>query len=151
MKATFFSLLALVVLSAAILSFSPKPGGEGFEIYLNTKLLVQQYGNKMNDVKSITLDQSSYNGQLEVKYFHCGHPGKNRIIEIKNGENSVVKKWIYGDAARPDAAMACRIKELFALQKSNTGSLNLFYSATELPKGRLLAKIEVTNKDVTSK
>ncbi|MEI9912962.1 MAG: hypothetical protein WDO71_26965 [Bacteroidota bacterium] len=37
--------------------------------------------------------------------------------------------------------MACKVKDILTLQKSNPGKLGLYYSSSELPKGRLLATI----------
>lgn len=55
----------LIALSSILFSFSVKTaetifsksnfGGEGFEVYLNDQLILQQYGEKMNAVKTIEL------------------------------------------------------------------------------------------------
>ncbi len=153
MKATIIKSVACVLVCTALFSFSApsKPGGEGYEVYLNNKLVVQQYGSKMSDVQSITLAPSALSSQLTVRYHHCGRAGKARTIVVKNEKNTAVKTWNYGDASKPDALMACNVKELFALHKNNSGSLGLYYSASELPQGRLIVKIDISNKDVTSK
>ena len=59
-KTKAFKRLAGVALSAILFSFSANnSGGEGFEIYLNNKLVLQQYGNNMNTVKTLNLEKSS--------------------------------------------------------------------------------------------
>jgi hypothetical protein len=144
MKSIISKTLALVTICAALFSFSPKPGGEGFEIYLNNKAVIQQYGNEMNTVKSLNLDQSLSNNQLTIKYHHCGKVGKNRIVTIKDGQNKVLKEFRYADAATPVAAMALNVKDIVSLGKGNNNSLKLSYSSSELPDGRVLATISLT-------
>ena len=148
----------LLALSGVLFSFSVKTveaissyksnfGGEGFEVYLNDKLVVQQYGEKMNIVKTVELDQSAGNGQLAIRYYHCGRPGKSRVVTIKDENNVVLKEWRFGDAKDATARVSCNVKEIFALPKFKAGKkVNLYYSATELPNGRLLATLTTVSK-----
>ena len=129
MKSIISKPMALVVICAILSSFSPKPGGEGFEIYLNNKVVLQQYGGDMNTVKSLQLTQSSAADQLTVKYHHCGKIGKNRIITIKDGQNKVLKEFRYTDAATPVSAMAINVKDILSLKKGSS-TLKLFYSSS---------------------
>ena len=148
----------LIALSGVLFSFSVKTaetissyksnfGGEGFEVYLNDKLILQQYGEKMNVVKTLELDQSASNGQLAIRYYHCGKPGKSRVVTIKDEQNVVLKEWRFGDAKDASARVSCNVKDIFALPKFKAGKkVNLYYSATELPNGRLLATLTAVNK-----
>jgi hypothetical protein len=148
----------LITLSGVLFSFSVRTveampcyksnfGGEGFEVYLNDKLVVQQYGEKMNIVKTVELDQSASNGQLAIRYYHCGRPGKSRVVTIKDENNVVLKEWRFGDAKDASARVSCSVKEIFALPKFKAGKkVNLYYSATELPNGRLLATLTTVSK-----
>src|SRR6188768_4498563 len=144
----FLSLL--LTMSAALFSFSTTKnnfGGEGFEVHLNDKLVLQQYGKEMDIVKNLQLDQSASNGQLAIRYYHCGKPGKNRIVTIKDEQNVVLKEWRFGDAKDASARVSCNVKDIFALPKFKAGKkVNLYYSATELPNGRLLATLTAVNK-----
>jgi hypothetical protein len=139
----------LLPLCFALLSFSNGKGGEGFEIYLNNKLVLQQYGNQLNTVKSLQIDQRYSNDELTIKYYHCGRVGKSRSITIKDGQNKILKEWNFSDAAVANAAMTCKVKDILGLKKGNgTITLNLYYSSSELPKGRQLASIVVESKNV---
>ena len=138
--------IGLLVMTVLLTSFSSKKGGEGFEIYLNSKLILQQFGNQMNTIKSIQLDNRFPDGQLVIKYHHCGQVGKNRAITIRDEQNKILKEWKFANVsaaglAISDAAMVCKVKDILSLQKSNPGKLGLYYSSNELPKGRLLATI----------
>jgi hypothetical protein len=72
--------------------------------------------------------------------------GKNRIVSLKDGQNKVVKEWRFADANEPVAAMNCSVKDILSVK--NTGVLKLYYASSELPKGRLLANIIVSNNSV---
>ena len=146
----FLSLL--LAISVALFSFSSTKnnfGGEGFEVYLNDKLVLQQYGKDMEKVNNLQLDQSASNGQLAIRYYHCGRPGKSRIVLIKDEQNVVLKEWKFGDAKDASAKVSCSVRDIVTLPKIKAGKkVNLYYAASEMPNGRLLATITSVNKSV---
>ena len=137
----FAAAISLFAICAALSSFSTPSGGEGFEIYLNNHLVVQQFSKDMNSIKSLQLDATSLNGHLSVKYFHCGRAGKNRQIMIKDEHNNLLKEWHFPDGY---VTMPCPINEILNLQK-NRPLVNLYYSSSELTKERLLVTIMKAN------
>ena len=143
MKSIINKSMALVAICSALLSFSSKPGGEGFEIFLNNKLLLQRFGSDVNTVKSIQLEPGSTNDQLIIKYYHCGKAGKNRYVTIKDEQDKVLKQFHYTDAATPVTAISVPVKDIMNLKKGNV-VLKLYYSSAELPNGRMLASINMT-------
>ena len=131
-------------------AFAPKPGGEGFEIYLDNKLLLQRFGNQINTVQSLQLDPQS-TGQLTVKYHHCGKAGKNRVIAIKDAQNNILREWRFADVKDPYDKMNCSVKEILNLKKnSRSSTVNLYYSSSELPSGRVLASLVLPSKNFTT-
>jgi hypothetical protein len=145
-KVNISRILLLGVFFTTLLSFSTKWGGEGFEIYLNNKLVLQQFGNQLNSIQTIQLDPGSADSRLSVKYFHCGRVGTNRSITIRDGQNRILKEWKFADVSTTavsitDPSMTCKVSDILGLKKSNPGKLNLYYSSKELPKGRILAFI----------
>lgn len=145
MKSIIIRSIVLLFLSSVIFSFNYKPGGEGFEIYLNNKIVLQQYGNEMNTVKSFRLHQSSQNEKLSIKYFHCGKVGLNRTITFKNGNDKVLKVYSYNDASTPSAMMNLDVKEIFNIKNGNGNTLKLYYASSELKKGRMLATVLISD------
>ena len=139
--------LLIAALSMVLLSFTSPKGGEGFEIYVNNKLLLQQFGKEMNTVKTVSIDESLADVQLTVKYYHCGQAGKNRVLTITDAENKLLKEWKFADGQQNNTSMCCGVKEILSLKTKNTGKLNLYYSSSLLPYGRLLASI-VINKEI---
>ena len=145
-KPAAFASFMMLVFSVILFSFSNKMGGDSFEVYINKKLVFQQYVTRGEAVKSLQLDQSNYNAAIEVYYNHCGHTGTSRIISIRDGQNKVLKEWRFQDTPGAKTSMTCNVKDIISLQKlSNDNTLNLYYSSHELPEGRLLAAIIVTN------
>jgi len=134
----------LAIFSLSLFSFISPAGGEGFEIYLNNKLVLQKFGNDMDKVQTISLDESSLNGELSVKYHHCGRVGKNRVLTIKDADNKTLKEWKFGDVSQPSASMKCGVKEIYSLKLKNNAKLHLYYASSELPKGRMLATINAS-------
>ncbi|SRR5258706_1420145 len=143
-KSSISTTSLVLFLSLTLFSFTVNKGGEGFEIYLDSKLVLQQYGSQLNNVKSIQLDQNYLNDELTIKYYHCGQVGKNRSITIKDEQNKILKEWHFADIAKGGAAMTCKVKDIVGLRKGKgTVTLNLYYSSTELPKGRQLTSLVV--------
>lgn len=151
MKAMISKAMMLVALAAALLSFSPRFGGEGFEILLNGKVLLQQFGKDLNTVKNLQLGQVSANDKLTIRYHHCGNVGKNRVVTIKDGQDRVLKQWRYKDSESRVAEMQCSTQDIITLKKAGTDVFKIYYSSSELPNGRMLASISVGNNDAVSR
>ena len=143
--------MMLVAIAAALLSFSPRFGGEGFEILLNGKVLLQQFGKDLNTVKNLQLGQVSANDKLTIRYHHCGNVGKNRVVTIKDGQDRVLKQWRYKDSESRVAEMQCSTQDIITLKKAGTDVFKIYYSSSELPNGRMLASITVGNNDAVSR
>ena len=149
MSAKLFKHIAAMAVLALLFSFaSPGRGGEGFEIFLNNKPVVQKFGTKMNVVETLKLDQSNANDELSVRYYHCGRIGKDRTITLKDANDQVLKQWKFTDVSNASASMSCKVKEILALQKGKDKTIKLYYASTELPKGRQLASIVGTSKAI---
>ncbi|MEO6488394.1 MAG: hypothetical protein ABIO04_00520 [Ferruginibacter sp.] len=147
MRSVIIKMVLFIFISAAFLSFSVGLGGEGFEISVGNKVIFQKYGNQVNDVSKLQLDERSINEQLIIKYHHCGRIGKNRVVTIKDIYNKVVKEWHFADDSMPVGAMNCSVREILDLNTIN-GPFKLYYSSTELPNGRLLTGIIITKGKV---
>ena len=63
------------------------------------------------------------------------------MLTIKDSDNKILKEWKFADVSEASASMKCGVKEIFSLQIKNNTKLNLYYTSSELPKGRMLATI----------
>jgi len=151
MKTMISKAMMLVAIAAALLSFSPRFGGEGFEILLNGKVLLQQFDKDLHTVKNLQLGQVSANDKLTIRYHHCGNVGKNRVVTIKDGQDRVLKQWRYKDSESRVAEMQCSTQDIITLKKAGTDVFKIYYSSSELPNGRMLASISVGNNDAVSR
>ena len=75
--------------------------------------------------------------------------GKSRVVTIKDEKNVVLKEWRFGDTKDASAKVSCNVKDIFALPKFKEGKkVNLYYTASELPNGRLLATLKTVRNNV---
>jgi hypothetical protein len=137
---TIISMLLLAI-APTLVSFSPY-GGEGFEISLNGRVVIQRFGNDVNNTGSLQLNPASPNDKLTIKYYHCGRIGKHRTVTIKDGKDKIVKTLSFADSNEPVAGMSFYVKDILDLKKPGI-VLKLYYSSTELPKGRMLTSVSV--------
>ena len=121
-------------------SFSSPAGGECFEIYQDSKLVLQRCGKDIEKVQTIRLSNTA-NSELTVKYFHCGQPGKNRVLVLKSSDSKTLKEWKFTNTGGNDYSMKCGVKEIFNVKVANLSGLKLYYTSTEKPEGKLLAII----------
>ncbi|HRE39286.1 MAG TPA: hypothetical protein PK092_12645 [Chitinophagaceae bacterium] len=146
MKARFPKAALLLMLAFTLFSFSTPPGGEGFEVFLNNKMIMQRFGNQLNSPQSIQLSDASANDEITIKYHHCGRVGKKRVLTIKDGQEKVLKEIRFADVNNPVSGMSCKVKDIISLKKANNTVLKLYYTSSELPNGRLLASIITGSK-----
>ncbi len=139
-KSTVFASVAMLFFSTVLSSFTTPVGGDMFEVYVNKKLAIRQFVHMKEPVKTLQLDQASYDDELEVYYSHCGQTGTSRAVTLRDAQNKTIKEWRFQDAAGSKTPMACNLKEVTALQKLGNGStLHLYYTSHELPEGKMLA------------
>jgi hypothetical protein len=136
----FFVLLFAAI---SLVSFTSPAGGDVFEIYLNKKLVFQQFVNAASPtVKSFQLDKSNYNASIDVVYNHCGHAGISRVIKITDAKDHVLKQFSFGTGKDSKSAMSFVVKDIMLAQKDkDIDKLNIYYSSEQLPKGMLLAAV----------
>lgn len=142
---TSFLLAALTILSSS----RPSPGGEGFEIYVNGKVVLQRFGSDMNKPHTLRFASGTENDEISIRYYHCGKTGKNRLLTVKDEQDKVLREIRFSDAENAASGMKCRVSDIINLKRGNNRSLKLYYSSSELPEGRLLVSIVSSGTTVT--
>ena len=89
--------LVLVALLGTLSSFSGTWGGDSYRIYVNGKLVMEEYVYNQKSVKNIQLNQQAVNDQVSVYYSHCGKVGSERKLTIRDGNDKVLNA-IFGQA-----------------------------------------------------
>ncbi len=141
--------LFLLAISSLLFSFAKPAGGEGFEIFLNSKVVIQKFGTPSNKIQLLSLGQASAKDQLTVKYYHCGRAGKDRTLMLKNSKNEVVKQWAFKDD-KSSPSMTIPVKEILEAQEKAGGQkLGLHYVSSELTGGRMLAVLTALQTNYT--
>ena len=139
----------LAVLCLTLFSYAAIAGGDTYEIYLNKKLILKQRITELSSaIQNLPLDQASPKDNLVIYYSHCGVTAKGRSIIVKNEQNKILKEWKFDDS---NVSMSIPVKDLLQLRK-NKGNhqLNLYYfSSRQLPEGRMLASVNMGDKDLT--
>lgn len=141
--------LILAGLFAVLSSFSGNWGGDSYRVFVNNKLVLEEYVYDMKGVKSIHLSQLAPSDEIAVYYSHCGVSGKARNITIRDGKNKILKEWKFADSPeRTNTPMTCKAKDILPLQK-NADRLSLYYTSKEIPGGKMLAGISIGRENVT--
>lgn len=143
MKSIISKTMLLVVLAVSFMSFAKKTGGEGYEIFVGSKLVIQQFGATSGSVQSLQLNPANTGDKISVKYYHCGQPGKDRVITIKDETGAQVKEIRYNDSPTANSVMTIEVRELLTVKKGKTGKLSLYYVAKGMPSSRLLTTISL--------
>ena len=140
MKSTISKTFVLAAIAAILVSFTSNLGGEGFQISLNGKMMLQQFGKDMDAVKTISLAGAVPTDQLNIRYYHCGKTGKNKVLTIKDSKNNLLKEWQFKELSANNE-MNCKVQDLMNLKKTNDPVLKLYYTSSELPEGRQLVSV----------
>ena len=147
MQQKFFKSIFLLTFSTILFSFSSNWGGDSFQIYLNKKLVMKEFVHNATGTKSFNMDKASYDDQVEVYYSHCGQVGKNRAISLRDENNRVIKELHFADYNGNNSGMSFKVSDFLNWDKRNgVDEVNIYYSAKELPNGRLLANIHLAGE-----
>ena len=114
------SFLLVLFLSA---STAAKAGLDGYQIYLNDKLILKQSVNEPLNLESLGLSQANVNDKITIHYSQCNRPdklGKGRSITLKDSKGTIVKQWRFKDAKDGNTGMVIPVKELLMLDQTNS-------------------------------
>ncbi|ASZ09689.1 hypothetical protein KTO58_27545 [Chitinophaga pendula] len=133
-----------------LMSFSARAGLDSYEIYINKKMILQQYVNQPLQFDQLQLHNASPQDQLIIHYRHCHEPrtGTNRSITVRDEKGAVLKQWKFKDGA---SGMTIPIGELQQLEKSYAGNdLHIFYTADQMLRPYMLVALHLVDKHRTS-
>ena len=134
----FLTILAATISVFVLCSFAWRGGGDVFAIYYNGKQVHRQFVHIDQSVKALQLQASGENDKIEVLYSHCGQPGTNRTLALRNAQNELIKELKFGNGESDHSLMTFYPGKIL---KAKNLKINLYYTSTELPEGKLLATI----------
>jgi hypothetical protein len=133
-----------VILCSILFSFSTTPGAHSFQVYLDSKLMIDQYVNSKMNAPTLLVDLAENYSQLIVKYNECGRTVTGRTITIKDGNNKVLKDWRFeGASSGYENPMAFLVKDITALKQKGSNTFKLYYSSKEFPEGQQIANLVI--------
>jgi hypothetical protein len=140
-----------VALSTILFSFSSMTGAHNFQVYLDDKLVIDQYVNSKMIAPTVRLDPAENYGQLIVKYNECGRTVTGRTLTIKDDANKVLKDWRFeGTSAGFEESMVCQVKDITGLKQKESNTLKLYYSSKEFPEGQQIANLVIGSEATTA-
>ena len=140
-----------VALCAILFSFASTPGAHSFQVYLDSKLMIDQYVNSKMVAPTLLVDGAENYNQLIVKYSECGRTVTGRRITIKDDNNKVLKDWRFeGATSGFEDPMTCLVKDITALKQKGSKNLRLYYSSNEFPEGQQIANLVISGEGTTA-
>lgn len=131
--------------------FSATSGAHSVQVYLDSKLMIDQYINQKADAAKVNLDAAENHSQLIVKYSECGRVVTGRKITVKDNDNKVLKVWEFkGSSAGFQESMSCPIKDILALKPKKSNTLKLYYSSDDFPEGQQIAYLVLSGTATTA-
>jgi hypothetical protein len=140
-----------IALATTLFSFSGLSGAHSVQVYLDDKLMIDQYLDSKTDAPKLSIGEVEKHSQLIVKYSECGRTVTGRTITIKDEKNKVLKDWVFeGSTSGYKDPMTLPMKEVAALKQKGNNTLNLYYSSTEFPEGQQIANLIVGSEPTTA-
>lgn len=140
------NMLVLLVLSLAVMAFTPMRGLDSYEVFLNDKLIMKQFVNQPLNLRMLQLEKAQAQDQLSIRYTHCTikGAGSDRTLVLKDEAGHVLKKWEFANNPGENNPMSIRVGELLQLEKDHKDHrITLNYQAKELPGVELLAFLQL--------
>jgi hypothetical protein len=142
--------LLAIALVTIVSGFSPF-GAHAVKVYLDDKLVVDQYLNFKGNNPTLALDPAAKYDKLIVKYNECGRTVSERKITAKDNSNNILKEWQFlGSSTGFEGSMECSVKDIIAL-KSKSNTVKLFYSSNDFPEGQPFLALTIGNTTTASK
>lgn len=143
--------IGLLVFLISFAAISAKAGGDGYEIYLNNKLILKQYQGQTLSLTSLVLSQANVNDKIVICYTRCNVPdksGKTRSITIKDNNGNVLRVWTFNNLAEDKGTMSIPVREILDLQKkSGEKPISIFYAAQDHAPTQILPSLQLSIKN----
>jgi hypothetical protein len=148
---SWINVLVGIALCAILFSFSRITGAHNFQVFLDSKLMIDQYVNSKMEAPTLIVDPDKNYNQLIVKYNECGRTVTDRKISVRDENNKVLKEWRFeGATAGYKDPMTCSVKDITALKQKGSNTLKLYYSSNEFSEGQQIANLVISGEATTA-
>jgi hypothetical protein len=136
--------VVIAALCLVLASFRLMPGAHSFQLYLDDKMVAEQYVSSKTAAPKIELGATGKYNDIVVKYNECNHPTSGRVLTIKDEQDNTLKQWNYeGQTTGYKDPMILKVKDVVALKPKGNNTLRLYYSSKEFENGQLIANVVV--------
>lgn len=140
-----------IAMCAILFSFSNITGAHNFQVFLDSKLMIDQYVNSKMEAPTLIVDPDKNYNQLIVKYNECGRTVTDRKISVRDENNKVLKEWRFeGATAGYKDPMVCSVKDITGLKQKGSNTLKLYYSSNEFSEGQQIANLVISGEATTA-
>ncbi len=127
-----FKILAALTGVLAFATLRAGGGADSFKVYLNNKLIHEQWVGQKISLDQLPLDESNLNDKLTFHYSHCGKIGTDRKLIVKDADGKTIREWKFANAEGKQSGMVVPVKELLQVRQQN---VSFFIPHQNCPKG----------------
>jgi hypothetical protein len=143
--------ILLAVLCVVLFSFAPLPGAHNYQVYLDGKLVLEQYADSRKEAPSLSLDPQAQVKELSIRYSECGRTVNARVISVKDDRGKLLKEWKFDGASKGfENPMTINVKDVVALKQKDSNTLKLYYASREFPEGQQIASLKLVKDNKTA-
>lgn len=115
-------------------------------MFKNNKLILQQFGAGMKEVKTFQLENVTAGDEYSIRYYHCGKVGKNRRLIFRGSDNRELKSTQFSSIISADPGMSFHPADIFMIKgKRAVDKVNVYYTSSEIKAERLLLILQWNN------
>ncbi len=142
--------LFMVLTSIALCSFTPKPGGYSYEVYLNNQLMIKEHMYGRKEVPTVRLNITTAEDALSVMFNNCNKVDVSRKISLKDDKDAIIKEWTFGDSPDIKNQMKIKVSEIVAVRNKHS-TVKLVYSSQAAKDGVHLLNLQLSDATARKK
>lgn len=123
------SMLFAVLATIVLCSFAP--GGYNYEMYLNNRLVMQEYLYGRKEAPTVPLTTTSAQDELSIMFNNCNRLDTSRKISLKTGDDKTLKEWTFADSPTLRDKMNIKVTEITVF-RNNYSTAKLMYSSKQV-------------------
>jgi hypothetical protein len=136
--------ILLTLLCAVLFSFAPLPGAHNYKVFLDGKLIHEQYTDLKKEAPSVFINPQGDNKELSIRYSECGRTVNGRMLSVTDNSGKLLKEWKFdGESKGFENPMTIKVKDVIALKQKGSNTLKLYYASREFPEGYQVASLKI--------
>jgi len=142
--------LLMVLTGVALCSFTPKPGGYSYEVYLNNQLVIKEHMYGRKETPTIPLNMTTAQDAISITFNNCNQVDVSRKISLKDDQDAIIKEWTFGDSPDIKNQMKIKVTEIVAVGNKHS-TVKLVYSSQAVNDGVHLLNLQLSDATALKK